>query len=126
MEHIIPDSHRPTYDNWHFAPAVVHEGIAFLSGVIGLNAKGSCADDPEEQFTDLFEGIKAVLEAGGMGFTDIIEMTSYHTDMGTLGAFSAVRDRYISEPWPAWTAIGCTALAMPGALAEVKVTARQP
>lgn len=126
MEHIVPDSHRPTYDNWHFAPAVVHEGIAFLSGVIGFKPDGSCADDPEEQFTDLFEGIKTVLDAGGMGFHDIIEMTSYHTDMSTLATFSAVRDRYIAEPWPAWTAIGCTALALPGALAEVKVTARQP
>lgn len=126
MEHIVPDSHRPTYDNWHFAPAVVHEGVAFLSGVIGVKPDGSCASDAEEQFTDLFEGIKVVLEEAGMGFDDIIEMTSYHTDMSSLGTFSAVRDRYLSEPWPAWTAIGCTALALPGALAEVRVTARRP
>lgn len=125
MEHIIPDAQRRTYDSWHFAPAVVHDGIAFLSGVIGAKPDGSCASDPEEQFTDLFEGIASVLEAGAMGFHDIIEMTSYHTDMSTLGTFSAVRDRYMSEPWSAWTAIGCTALALPGALAEVKVTARR-
>ena len=126
MEHIIPDSYRQTYDSWHFAPAVVHEGIAFLSGVIGFKPDGTCAEDAEEQFVDLFEGMKAVLEAASMGFHDIIEMTSYHTDMSTLGLFSAVRDRYMSEPWSAWTAIGCNALALPGALAEVKVTARQP
>lgn len=126
MEHIVPDSHRSTYDNWHFAPAVVHEGVAFLSGVIGFKPDGSCASDPEEQFTDLFEGIGVVLTEAGMGFDDIIEMTSYHTDMSALGTFSAVRDRYIDEPWPAWTAIGCTALALPGALAEVRVIARRP
>jgi enamine deaminase RidA (YjgF/YER057c/UK114 family) len=29
----------------------------------------------------------------------------------------------LGEPFPAWTAIGCTALAIPGARAEVKATA---
>jgi enamine deaminase RidA (YjgF/YER057c/UK114 family) len=29
----------------------------------------------------------------------------------------------IADPYPAWTAIGCTGLAIPGARVEVKVTA---
>ena len=29
----------------------------------------------------------------------------------------------ISEPYPAWTAIGCTELAMPGGLVEIRVQA---
>jgi len=29
----------------------------------------------------------------------------------------------MTEPWPAWTAIGCTELAIPAGRAEVKVTA---
>ena len=33
------------------------------------------------------------------------------------------KDAVMSEPWPAWTAIGCTDLAFPHGLAEVKVTA---
>lgn len=126
MEQIVPDSHRPLYDNWHFAPAVVHDGIAFLSGVIGTRPDGSCAEDAEEQFTDLFEGLAAVLAAAGIGFEDVIEMTSYHTDMSELRMFGKVRDRYMGEPWCAWTAIGCTALALPGARCEVRVTARRP
>jgi enamine deaminase RidA (YjgF/YER057c/UK114 family) len=34
-----------------------------------------------------------------------------------------IRDEFISEPWPAWTAIGCTDLAAPGARVEIRVTA---
>ena len=36
----------------------------------------------------------------------------------------AVRDEFLSEPWPAWTAIGITELAMPGAHVEIRVTAK--
>ena len=51
-------------------------------------------------------------------------MTSFHVNMSeTLGAFMAARDNVMSEPWPAWTAIGCTELAIPTGRAEVKVTA---
>jgi enamine deaminase RidA (YjgF/YER057c/UK114 family) len=59
---------------------------------------------------------------------DIVEMTSFHTDMPeTLGTFMKVRDRSIQAPYPAWTAIGCTALAISGARVEIKVTAvRRP
>jgi enamine deaminase RidA (YjgF/YER057c/UK114 family) len=34
-----------------------------------------------------------------------------------------VRDEFISAPWPAWTAIGVSELAVPGARVEVRVVA---
>jgi enamine deaminase RidA (YjgF/YER057c/UK114 family) len=43
-----------------------------------------------------------------------------------MGAFSRVRERFIEEPYPAWTAVGTTELALPGALVEIRVTARLP
>ncbi len=125
MQHIIPESQRGHYDNWHFAPAVVHDGIAFLSGVTGMGPDGTCADDAEEQFTQVFESIAVVLAEAGMDWSDVIEMTSYHTDMTELGVFMQVRDRFLAEPWPAWSAIGCTGLALPDARVEVRVVARR-
>jgi enamine deaminase RidA (YjgF/YER057c/UK114 family) len=41
-----------------------------------------------------------------------------------LGKFMKVKDKYLSKPYPAWTAIGITELAVPGGLVEVKATAR--
>ena len=51
-------------------------------------------------------------------------MTSFHVDMAShMSAFMKVKDEMISEPYPAWTAIGCTELAMPGGLVEIRVQA---
>jgi hypothetical protein len=36
-----------------------------------------------------------------------------------------VKDRYLPEPFPAWTAIGVVELAVPGGLVEVRATARR-
>jgi len=69
-------------------------------------------------------GTAATLAEAGATMADIVDMTSFHTDMpDTLGEFMAARDAAIGDPYPAWTAIGCTALAIPGARVEVKVTA---
>jgi enamine deaminase RidA (YjgF/YER057c/UK114 family) len=35
-----------------------------------------------------------------------------------------VRDEFLKAPWPAWTAIGITELAIPGAHVEIRVLAR--
>ena len=126
MEHIVPPAQQPFYDAWHFAPAVVHDGIMFLSGVTGMGPDGRCVDDAETQFTQLFDSITLVLAEASMTWADVIEMTSWHTDMAELGVFHQVRDRFVVEPWPAWTAIGCTGLATPDARAEVRIVARRP
>jgi enamine deaminase RidA (YjgF/YER057c/UK114 family) len=41
-----------------------------------------------------------------------------------LAAFLAVKDSYASEPWHAWTAIGVSELAVPGALVEIRAKAK--
>jgi hypothetical protein len=48
--------------------------------------------------------------------------------MQHIGAFTAVKDKYLPAPFPAWTAIGVSELAFPGGLAEVRVIAalREP
>ena len=126
MEHVTPASQQPFVDAWRFTPAVIHDGIAVLSGVTGVGPSGRCATDAEEQFTQLFESIQLVLAEAALGWADVIEMTSWHTDMTEIALFQQVRGRYVVEPWPAWTAIGTTGLALPDARAEVRVVARRP
>ena len=51
-------------------------------------------------------------------------MTSFHVGLvAELETFTRVRDRYLTEPWPAQTAIGVAELGLPGALLEIKATA---
>ena len=123
---IIPPSQQGFYDNYHFAPAVVDGKHLRCSGVIGINlADGSVSADPTTQFTRAFDNLAEVLAAGGASFADITEMTTFHVGLQAhLGAFMAVKDKYVKEPYPAWTAIGITELAVPGGLVEIRVTAR--
>jgi enamine deaminase RidA (YjgF/YER057c/UK114 family) len=41
-----------------------------------------------------------------------------------MADFMSVRDEFLSSPWPAWTAIGITELALPGAHVEIRVMAK--
>ena len=121
---IVPSAMKATYDNFHFAPAVRHGDRVFCSGQIGTGPGGTIPEDPTEEFKLAFEQVKLVLAEAGLGLDSIIEMTTYHVDMQAhLPAFMAVKDQYISEPYPAWTAIGISALAIPGARAEIRVIA---
>jgi enamine deaminase RidA (YjgF/YER057c/UK114 family) len=123
---IIPAESQKSYDNFHFAPAVIDGANVRLSGVIGTGPDGKTDPDPDTQFTQAFETIGRVLEAAGVGFADITDITSYHMDLHAhIGNFMRVKDQFVKAPYPAWTAVGTTALAMPGALAEIKIIARK-
>ena len=115
---VVPAGSERTYERFHFAPAYRVGDTLYVSGVIGNG------EDLEDEMASAFENLASVLEAAGYSMADVVDMTSFHVDMSsTLGAFMAARDAVMSEPWPAWTAIGCTELAIPGGRAEVKVTA---
>ena len=115
---VIPADSQTSYDRFHFAPAYRVGDTLYVSGVIGTG------ESLEDEFASAFENLTNVLAEAGFTLADVVEMTTFHVDMSTtLGAFMAARDAALSEPWPAWTAIGCTELAIPTGRAEVKVTA---
>jgi enamine deaminase RidA (YjgF/YER057c/UK114 family) len=122
---VIPKGMEQYYNQFHFAPAVKDGNRLYCSGVIGVGADGKASADPETQFTQAFESLKSVLTTAGLSFADVIEMTTFHVDLRkNLPVFMKVKDRYMQEPYPAWTAIGVTELAIPGGLVEIKVIAR--
>ena len=121
---VIPASMQRMYDRFHFAPATRSGGFLLCSGQIGIGPDGRAPADPTEQFTLAFEAVRAVLAEAKLDFGDVFELTTFHVGLREhLGAFTAVKDRYLPEPFPAWTAIGVSELAFPGGLAEVRVTA---
>ena len=124
-EIVVTDATRILYDQWHFAPAVRVGDTLHCSGVIGTGPGGRVSDDPETQFTQAFEQLGHVLEAAGGSFDDVVELTTYHVGLqANLQAFTKVKDRFIPKPYPAWTAIGVSELALPGGLVEIRATAQ--
>lgn len=120
---IVPAADRPQYERFHFAPAVRASGLIICSGQIGAGP-GGVPDTAEAEFRNAWQAIGRILNEAGSDYEHIVEYTSYHVDMHDhLAAFMKVRDEFLAEPWPAWTAIGTTALAIPGARAEIRVVA---
>ena len=126
-ERVIPASMKQFYDSFHFAPAVADGDRLFCSGQIGIGPDGKVPADPEAQFELAFQGVETVLAEAGASLADVVEMTTFHIAMSEhLGTFSKVKDKHVAEPYPAWTAIGVSELAIPGGLVEIRVTARLP
>ena len=117
---IVPAAARKTYENWHFAPAVRHNDIIFFSGVVGQG------DSAEDEFRSAWASLGDTLAEADVGYEDIIDTTIYLVDLQKNAAtMSKVKDEFIKEPYPASTWIGITELIIPGARAEIKVTARK-
>lgn len=122
---IIPKGMEFYYEQFQFAPAVRVGKNLYCSGQIGWAGPGQKPPaDPKEQFALAFENLKRVLDAAGADFGDVVEITTFHVGMQHLNVFGAVKADYLKEPFPAWTAIGVSELAIPGALVEIRATAR--
>ncbi len=53
-------------------------------------------------------------------------MTSYHINLRDhFDLFSAVRAEYVTDPYPAWTAVEVAGLRRIGAIVEIRVIAAQ-
>jgi enamine deaminase RidA (YjgF/YER057c/UK114 family) len=125
MKEVIPAWTKPIYDAYHFAPAVIDGDHLRCSGMVGLRPDLSVPQEPTEQFILAFENLRGLLAEVGLTFADVVEMTTYHVGLQAhAGAFVAVKDAFMSAPHAAWTAVGVSELAFPGALVEIQVTAR--
>jgi len=122
---VIPTGMELFYDRLHFAPAVKDRDRLYCAGVIGVGADGVAPADPEAQFTQAFELLGNVLTTAGVAFADVVDVTTFHVGLQAhLRTFAKVKDRYVKPPYPAWTAIGVSELAVLGGLVEIKVVAR--
>lgn len=108
-------------DEIGYAPAVLADKRLYIAGQIGRNDRRELVAEKEAQFVQVFENLKRILEEAGGSFADLVEVTSYHTDMRDLPLYMAVRNRYMEGCYPAWTAIGAASLCgVPGYFLEVK------
>jgi enamine deaminase RidA (YjgF/YER057c/UK114 family) len=121
-----PDE-KHVYDEWHVAPAVKVGPFVFCSGALGLRADGSVVEDPAEQFTTAFENLRGLLSEAGAGLEDVFELLTFHIGLAEhIELFGQVKDGFITEPYPTWTAIEVAGLGggyMPGLFVEIKATA---
>lgn len=123
---MFPKAKQSIYEAYGYSAAVRSGGFLFVSGQVGANETGNAVADPAAQFDKAFENLQDVLNAGGYGFDDVVDVTTFHVNMHEhFEAFSAAKQKASPKsPFPNWTAIGVVTLADPGLLLEIKVTAR--
>jgi 2-iminobutanoate/2-iminopropanoate deaminase len=86
-----------------YSQAVVHNGIAYLSGQIPLDpATGQIVEgDVAAQTVRVLENLKAVLEASGSSLAQVLKTTVFLKDMGDFPKMNEVYATYFTADFPA-------------------------
>jgi reactive intermediate/imine deaminase len=103
-----------------YSQAVRAGNTVFLSGQIPLDpATGVLvAGDIATQARRAFDNLKAVCEAAGGSFDDVVRLGLYLTDLADFGAVNAVMAEYFAQPYPARSTVEVAGLPK-GAVFEV-------
>ena len=111
------------FNNSKYSPAVEAGGLLFISGQTGMELDGTWSADAERQIDLAFKRLGEILRLKDLDFTDLVEIETYHTDIPAhWQTFVAVKNRYIVQDFPAWTAVG-TQLVRPGMIVEIRAVA---
>lgn len=98
--------------------------LLFVSGQVGVNSKGKLQAGIDKQCEQVWKNIGQVLKAGGMGYKDIVKMTTFLTDSRFIPASRVARDKAIpAAPYPSSTLLIVQGLADPSMLVEIEVVA---
>ncbi|MEO1405201.1 MAG: RidA family protein [Pseudomonadota bacterium] len=124
---VVPEGWQQSYDYFHYAPAVIAGDTIYLSGIVASLQGDESELEPEDleaAFDRAFGMLGGVLEEAGADWSHVVEMTSFHTELiHQIEPFSASKDKYLKEPYPAWTAIDVDRLYPERGIAEIKLVA---
>lgn len=95
-----------------FSQAVVSGGTIYVAGQGPMNPKTGKIDVVtfEEQATQAFENVKAILEAAGSSMAKVLRVNVYLADLEDFAKMNEVYRRYFTGDFPARTTIGAQLL----------------
>jgi 2-aminomuconate deaminase len=82
--------------------------------------------DIRAQTAAVIENIEEILKSVGAGLDDVVEITSFLTNMNDFGGYNEVYSRYFDENGPARTTVAVHQLPHPHILVEIKAVAYKP
>ena len=107
-----------------YSDAVIAGDLVFLSGVVSWVQPGETGLTAAYERT--WRTIAAILERAGSSPADVVEVTTFHTDVtAQIRDYAAVQRRVLGSPPPAWTAIDVDRLLPDDGITEVRVIARR-
>ena len=121
---VISTNHAPAAIG-PYSQAIKTSGqFLYTAGQIPLDPETAeiVGNDIIEQTHQVFKNIKAILEAAGADFQNIVKTTVFLNDISDFAAMNEVYAQYISENPPARSAVG--GLQLPkGVLVEIECVA---
>lgn len=94
-----------------YSQAIKAGNTVYLSGQIPLDPQTmELVQGFEEQTVQVFENLKAVIEASGGSFKDVVKLNIFLTNLSHFAKVNEVMGRYFEQPYPARAAIGVASL----------------
>ena len=95
-----------------YSQAVIHDGVAYLSGQIPLDPLTNQLVDGDiaAQTERVLENLKALLEACGASLESVLKTTVYLKDMSDFPKMNEVYGRYFTQDGPARATIAAAGL----------------
>jgi 2-iminobutanoate/2-iminopropanoate deaminase len=112
----------------HFTDAVRAGELLFVSGIVAVDAGGILVggDDVVAQARQVFRNMGYVLAAAGCGFSDVVKLTVFLTNVDDRPLINPVRQEVFGETRPASTLVEVPRLAVEGAKVEIECVALVP
>ena len=122
MNQTITAEHAPAAVG-PYCHAKLAGGTLYASGQLGLiPATGQLPEGVEAQAALALENLKAVLEAAGMGLSDVVKTTVFLADINDFAAINAIYAKYFPGEAPARSCVQAAALPK-DALFEIEAVA---
>lgn len=117
MTHSAPAAIGP------YSQAALMNDTLFVSGQLGIDTNtGELAEGFEAQANLVFQHLKSILAAAGMGMSHVVKVTVFLQDMNDFARLNEIYARNFSSPYPAREAIQVARLPK-GGLVEISVIA---
>lgn len=121
---ITSEADRPKLKDWPFSPAILKDGVLYVSGTTGHAGGGKVPEVFEDEVKSALDKIGKTLELAGYGFADVVTVNVYLTDIDQISQLNKVYLTYFPEPRPARTTVQVAKLVS-GAHVEITVTAKK-
>ena len=105
--------------------AVLANGVLYVAGQVARDAEGQLVGpgDAAAQAAQVFDNLERVLAAAGMGFEQVVKLTTYLVDDGDAQAVSQERLKRFGTHRPPHTGLIVKALGGPEVRVEVEAIA---
>jgi 2-iminobutanoate/2-iminopropanoate deaminase len=109
-----------------YSQAVLHAGLLFVSGQLGLDpATGALAEGIEAQTRRALQNLVALLAAAGLGTRQVLKATVYVANMDDFALVNKLYAEVFQPPFPAREVVQAARLPK-NALVEISALAAAP